>query len=823
MQRIFWGIIGIVFLGLLATGSVLGWQFYHKLEHEVITRFSDHRWEVPSKIYAQPLLLYPGLSIADVDLFAQLERLDYQRVEKNIQARGDYWYDSETGEVHIFLRESTYPGRQRPARQIALYLDEGHIQHVVDLDDGTGLLFIETEPEIITRLYAQAWEERRVVKFHEVPSLLVKALLAAEDQRFFEHQGVDLWRVFGAGWANVVAGRTVQGGSTLTQQLIKNFFLSQERTLRRKLVEVCMAVILENHYSKLQILENYLNEIYLGQRGAKSIFGIWEAARFYFGKEPRDLTLGEMALLAGMIKAPNRYAPNRHPERAIRRRSQIVQRMAKLGDITAEEAQAAAQETLGRRRIPLEKNKAPYFVDFLRKELEKSYPVGILTKAGLNIFTALDMRLQHIARDVIQKGLAELETKHPKLQRETPEERLQACLIAIQPQTGRILALVGGRDYQVSQFNRVAQAHRQPGSVFKPVVYLAALERERNHKDGWFLPTSLINDTPFTWFYEDKEWSPRNYKDKYFGMVTLRKALAKSLNAATARIAMEVGLEPIRHTALRLGFTSPLPAYPSLALGAAEVTPLEVAQAYSTLANQGIFTAPTAIKWITNPDGEPLKQSTLTVEQRIHPDDAYVLTHLLEGVMAHGSGVRARGLGFRRPAAGKTGTTNDYSDAWFVGYTPDLLAVVWVGFDQHAPLLKLGGAQAALPIWTEFMKRATAGTPPTAFLPPPGVTLVAVDQETGLRATPSCPKVIQEAFPNGQEPILSCPYHAPGSHAPGSVRRTPVRTTLPSRHRIPPQTTSEKGILLSLRPWQAVVIETSLDPSNRAKPWWQLF
>ena len=822
MQRIFWGIVGLVFLGLLATGGVLGWQFYHKLEHDVVSRFSDHRWEVPSKIYAQPLLLYPGLNIVDVDLFAQLGRLDYRRVEKNIQARGDYWYDSETGEVHIFLRESRYPGRQRPARQIALHLDEGHIERVVDLDHGTGLLFIETEPEIITRLYAQAWEERRVVKFHEVPSLLVKALLAAEDHRFFEHKGVDLWRVFGAAWTNLVAGRTVQGGSTLTQQLIKNFFLSPERTLRRKLVEVCMAVIVENNYSKLQILENYLNEIYLGQRGAKSIFGIWEAARFYFGKEPRDLTLGEMALLAGMIKAPNRYAPNRHPERAIQRRNHIVHRMAKLGDITAGEAQAAALETLGQRKIPLEKNKAPYFVDFLRKELEKSYPAGTLTKAGLNIFTALDMRLQHIARDVIQKELVALETKHPKLQRETSEERIQACLIAIQPQTGRILALVGGRDYQVSQFNRVSQAHRQPGSVFKPVVFLAALERERNHRNGWFLPTSLINDTQFTWFYEDKEWRPRNYKDRYFGMVTLRKALAKSLNAATARIAQEVGLEPIRHTAQRLGFISSLPAYPSLALGAAEVTPLEVAQAYSTLANQGIFTAPTTIKWITNLDGEPLEQSMLTVEQRIHPDVAYVLTHLLEGVMVHGSGVGAGRRGFRRPAAGKTGTTNDFGDAWFVGYTPDLLAVVWVGFDQRASL-KLPGSRAALPIWTEFMKRATAGTSPTAFSLPPGVTLVAVDQETGLRATASCPKVIQEAFPNGQEPILSCPYHVPGSHAPGSMRRTPVHTSLPSRRRIPPQATSEKGISLSLRPSRPVGIETPPDSSNRAKPWWQLF
>ena len=735
----------------------------------------------------------------------QLARLDYQQVEAPVRARGDYWLDAQTGEVQIFLRESTYPGRQRPARRVLLSIQQGRIERLTDLDDQTEIPAIETEPEIITRFYAQAWEERRVVKLYEVPSLLVKAVLAAEDQRFFEHKGVDLWRILGAGWANISAGRTVQGGSTLTQQLIKNFFLSQERTLKRKMTEICMAVIIENHYSKLQILENYLNEIYLGQRGAKSIFGIWEAARFYFGKEPRDLRVGEMAVLAGMIKAPNRYAPNRHPERAIRRRNHILQRMVALGAIPQEEAYTAQHEEVGPRHITPERNKAPYFVDFIRKELEASYPAGTLTKAGLNIFTVLDMRLQQSAREVIQTELAELEEKHPRLKREIPGERLQACLIAIQPQTGHILALVGGRDYQVSQFNRVVQAHRQPGSIFKPVVFLAALERERQQQGGWFLPTSLVNDAPFNWFYEDRKWSPRNYKNRYLGMVSLRKALAKSLNAATARIAQEVGLEPARQMAVRLGFTSPLPAYPSLALGSAEVTPLEVALAYSTLANHGISTRPETMRWITSRTGETIEQRQMTVEQRIHPDDAYVLTHLLEGVMEQGTGAGARRRGFIRPAAGKTGTTNDYGDAWFVGYTPDLLTVVWVGFDRRASL-NLSGGQAALPIWTAFMKRATAGTPSAEFSSPSGVTLVMIDQETGLRATPNCPKVIQEAFPKGQEPILACPHHTPDARPP----RPPVRTTASDRQR-PPVVA------------QPPAIEIPAPQPKRSRPWWKIF
>ena len=493
MQRIFWGLVVCIFIGLFGTSIVLGWQFYEKLEHEVVTRFSDHRWEVPSKVYARPVLLYPGLNIEEVALFDQLERLDYRRVEHPVRTRGDYWHDAQTGEVQIFLRESTYPGRQRAAQRILLSITKGQIERLTDLDEQTEIHAIETEPEIITRLYAQAWEERRVVKLYDVPSLLVKALLAAEDQRFFEHKGVDFWRILGAGWANIAAGRTVQGGSTLTQQLIKNFFLTQERTIQRKLTEVCMALIIENHYSKLQILENYLNEIYLGQRGAKSIFGIWEAARFYFGKAPRDLSLGEMAIIAGMVKAPNRYAPNRHPERAIQRRDHILRRMAALGAITGQEAEAAQQEEVGRREVPPEKNKAPYFVDFIRKELETAYPAGTLTKAGLNIFTVLDMRLQQIAREVIQEELTQLEEEHPKLKREKPGERLQACLIAIQPQTGHVLALVGGRDYQESQFNRVSQAYRQPGSVFKPVVFLSALEAERAQK-RWLVPANELGE-----------------------------------------------------------------------------------------------------------------------------------------------------------------------------------------------------------------------------------------------------------------------------------------------------------------------------------------
>jgi len=353
--------------------------------------------------------------------------------------------------------------------------------------------------------------------------------------------------------------------------------------------------------------------------------------------------------------------------------------------------------------------------------------------------------------------------------------------------------MVGGRDYQASQFNRVTQAHRQPGSIFKPIVYLTALAEERERREGRFLPTSLVEDAPFTWFYEGKEWSPGNYKDEYLGVVTLRRALEMSLNAATARVAQQVGIEPIRQTARRLGIVSPLPPYPSLVLGAAEVTPFEVAVAFSTVANQGLRVTPLTIKRVTNQEGETIERRAVQVEQVIPPEDAYLLTHLLEGVMERGTGRGTRQRGFERPAAGKTGTTNDYGDAWFVGYTPDLLAVVWVGFDQREPL-GLSGAQAALPIWTEFMKRATAGHPAVGFTPPPGITLVPIDRLTGFRATPYCPTVIEEAFYSGEEPTLPCPRHAP---ATVPVEITPSPPPLPSTPAPPP-------------------------PAEK-RPWWRLF
>lgn len=809
-HKTLWFILLAAFPCLLLLATILGLRFYHRLEKEVVARFSSHQWEVPSKIYSEFTFLYPGLDIRAVGLLDRLAHLAYRPVQGPVQTRGEYFYDPQNGELQLFFLDFPYlAGATRPQR-VKITLRNERIVQIIDLDEQVELLTVAIEPEVIAGVYDETWEERRVVKLYEVPSLLIKALLAAEDQRFFEHEGIDLWRILGAGWANLLAGEVVQGGSTLTQQLIKNFFLTQEKTFARKLVEISMALVIENHYSKLEILENYLNEIYLGQRGARGIFGVWEAARFYFGKELRDLTLGEMATIAGMVKAPNRYAPNRHPERTVQRRNYVLQRMLELGDISQQEYEVAVQEPVGTYTPPLSAGSAPYFADLVREELQTTYPRHVLATAGLQIYTSLDMYLQRLAEEAVHSGLAELEKKYPRLRREKPEERLQASLIAVQPQTGEIRALVGGRDYQTSQFNRAVQARRQPGSIFKAIVYLAALMQEREQRLGRFLPTSRFDDSPFTWVYGDKQWSPGNYKDEYLGRVTLRQALELSLNAATARIAQQVGLEPIRQVARQVGIMSPLPLYPSLVLGAVEVTPLEVAVAFSTIANQGVRVEPRAIKRIMTQGGDILDRRPLRVTRGVAAEDAYLLTHLLEGVMERGTGRGARQNGFSRPAAGKTGTTNDFKDAWFVGYTPDLVTVVWVGFDQRQSL-GLSGAQAALPIWTAFMNRATAGQPPMPFLPPPGVTVVRIDRMTGCRATPESHMVIEEAFYSGQEPTEPCLRYVPEPEA------TPIggRTVAPPSLPLPHMPVEEQP---PARP------EPSYPPAEeRQKPWWRLF
>ena len=751
--------LSLVVLALLVAGGLfLGFWYMRYLEGVVTAKFEGRKWKFPSKIYSDTSLIYPGMTLNPDDLEKKLIRLGYRVTQGQPRSSGEYRTSKKDGFVEIYLHDFQYPLGPFKAFPVRLTIGSNTAAKIHHMETGAEIFSLELEPELVTGFYDSVWEERRLVTLSEVPPLLIRAILAIEDERFYHHWGIDPLAVMRAFFVNITRGGVVQGGSTLTQQLMKNFFLDSKRTMKRKVKEALMAIVAEWKYSKDEILENYLNEIYLGQKGTRGVFGVWEAAQFYYAKEPGQLSVGEMALLAGLIKAPNRYSPHPSVKAATRRRNIVLGRMFEEGFITRAQYELGLREVIRPREFIRQANDSPFYVDFLRKELAENYSSEVLTAEGLRIFTSLDLNLQRMAESSLRKGLEALEKRYPHLRKTGEDDRLEGAIVVIKPQTGEIKAMVGGRNYQKSQFNRVVQAKRQPGSIFKPFVYLAALVHGSEDKKEKFSPLSFVEDSPFTWSYEDKEWKPENYNEAYYGIVTFRQALEKSLNTATARIAKQVGIQNVRDMAHRLGIDSSMPLLPSLALGSVEVTPLEISRAFSTLANNGVRTNPLAVKQVMDKQGRVLEKRDIRVKKVITPQVAFMINHILKGVLDRGTGRGARWRGFNRPAAGKTGTTNDTRDAWFGGYTPDLLAVVWVGFDKESEL-GLSGGQAALPIWTAFMKQATAGSPVTDFRPPPGIEMVKVDPLSGYLATPNCPQVIREAFFEEQAPKEFCPLH----------------------------------------------------------------
>jgi penicillin-binding protein 1B len=731
-----------------------GYDYYQSLQNEVVTRFSGKRWDIPSQIYSDSLVVYPGINLTDAGMFQRLARLNYrpQPTAADVRGRGEYCYDQKKGRMLIFLHAFAYPYHQFDGQLVDIKLTGD--QAVDTLLDGIThkpIDSFELEPEPISGIYQGTWEQRRLVRLAQIPPALIDAILAAEDHRFYEHHGLDPIRIVKAAWVNIHSGHVVQGGSTLTQQLMKNFFLTQKRDWHRKIKEALMAAIAERLYNKDEILENYINDIYLGQRGQEGIYGVFEASEYYFSKVPRDLTIGEMATIAGMIRSPNHYNPLRHPEAARKRRDEVLELMLSDGYISAAALGQAMAEPIEARETFTENNDAPYFVDYVKHELAERYPPEVLTGEGLRIFTTLDIHTEKLAERAIQLNLARLEAKHRRLRREELSDRLESALVAIEPQSGKIRAMVGGRDYRTSQFNRVVQSHRQPGSIFKPVTYLAALD-ETLDGEGHYLPTTMIDDEPFTWYYGTMSWSPSNYKDRYFGEVTLQFALEESLNSATSRLAHEVGLHRIREMARKLGFGE-LPSYPSIVLGGIEVTPMQVARAYAILANGGMEVPPYAVTAVVDREGRVIEGHEIKAEQVLPASLAYEMDAMLQQVIKHGTGHDAIKAGFKRPAAGKTGTTNDEKDAWFAGFTPDLLAVVWTGFDKKEEL-DLTGAQASLPAWVTFMMSAEADRPAADFPTPPG------NKIWNAPPPPSEETVDAEEGPDSDE-------KAPGDKAPG--------------------------------------------------------
>ena len=704
-------------------------------------------------IYAAGQVLAPGLHVKRVELAATLARLGYAEVPGPPTGPGQFHRGATAWSIVLRGQD----GRDGPrGTRLQLELTGERIVRVVR--DGRTVPSTALEGEVLAGAGDRRGEEYRPLRLADIPPVLVNAVLAAEDHRFFGHGAIDGRALLRAAWANLRAGRIVQGGSTITQQLVKARLLTPERTLLRKLDEAWLAILVELRHSKREILEAYLNEVYLGQRGPLAIRGVGAAARAYLGKEVHQLTAGEAALLAGMLRAPNTYSPALDPARARTRRQAILARMRSLGMLAGHEHERARREPVRAvTRAALAGQPAAYFADHVWQTLERRFDDGFPARQDVRVFTTLDLTLQRFAENAVAHGLDRLETAVPRLRRRDPRARLQVALVALDPATGEVRAMVGGRDYQASQFNRATMARRQPGSAFKPFVYAAALHPREGR--AIFTPASVVEDAPLALTVGGKPWTPRNFGHRYEGQVTLRRALEQSLNSATVRIGQAVGPAEVVRTARAFGFEGKLAPVPAVALGVFEVTPLELARAYLPFANRGLQSHEVAVIRAVDPDPgfSASAPASETATQVISPAEAYLMTSLLQGVVRSGTGVPALGFGALGDAAGKTGTTNEGRDNWFAGYSSRLVAVVWVGFDDGTPL-GLSAAQAALPIWAEFMRQAQDAYPAPPFAVPPGVSFADIDPTNGKLATRFCPLAVREVFLSGSEPA-PCEEH----------------------------------------------------------------
>jgi penicillin-binding protein 1B len=725
--------------------------YYLKFSVMVERRLQGERFQVPSRLYARPLTLREGQPLTLEGLVKTLNSLKYEQKPGSPPAPGEFTLADKGFAFMPRAQDGVAP------EPLQLVFDKGLLKEMRGTRTKKRYASQTLEPELITYLFDDSREKRRLVRYDELPDPLIKAVLAIEDRRFFSHPGVDPFSLMSATLRNIrTESSTPHGASTLTQQLCKNFFLTPEgkapeRTLRRKIQEAILAFVLERRAEKKDILELYLNEIYLGQAGSFSINGMGEAARMYFHKDVGNLTLTEGALLAGMIQSPNAYNPYRHPQRATERRNQVIRAMNDAGFLEKTAMDAALEEPLRVQSGSMDTTDAPYFVDLVRTQLGQRYEPKDLTTQNLAIQTTLDLQLQGLAQKAVENGLDAV----IKLMKRKDGKLPQACLIALEPSTGSIVAMVGGRSYGSSQYNRVTQARRQPGSTFKPFVYLAAFEAFFDDPAlPPITPATVVEDAPAVFFYEDKEYIPQNYEDKYFGYVTLRTALAHSLNVATVKVAEMVGYDRVANLwSKQLKIGAPIKPYPAMALGSFEATPYEMATAYNVLANGGLKVEPLTVLSVSDEKGKTLEQHDPKPPERVvHEASAYLVTSMLRSVINEGTAAAARAWDFRPDAAGKTGTTNDQRDAWFAGYTPDLLCVVWVGFDDNTPI-GFSGSRVALPIWVEFMKGAVAGTRSRSFaVPEEHVVFVDIDRDSGQLPGPGTSRVLSEAFIAGTEP-----------------------------------------------------------------------
>jgi penicillin-binding protein 1B len=737
----------------LALVLLVTFTFYYVRYSRLIDRkLRQGPFQTTSMVFAAPRAVTVGDEITPAEIIAQLRDSGYGESSGN---RMGWFHLRGDGAVEIFPGPDSYFDDEAGV----IKFSGGRVSEIISLRDNTDRVQYLLEPELITNLSDRNREKRRLVKFAGIPKVLVDAVISAEDKRFFQHAGFDPLRVIKAAYVDLKEGRIAEGASTLSMQLARSFWLNQQKTWSRKAAEVLITLQLEQRLSKEEIFEFYANQVPLGRRGSFSIHGFGEAARAYFGKDVGQLTLAEAATLAGLIQQPSFRNPYRHPDRARERRNVVLGLMRDNGYITDAQYQEAIAEPLTLAPAEMESSEAPYFVDLVNDELQSEFGDYDFQNSTYRVYTTLDLNLQRAAAEAVRIGMQEVDQRLSRRRRRKGETlpQAQCALVALDPETGAIKALIGGRDYGASQLDR-ALAKRQPGSAFKPFVYAAAMDTALTGGTRIITPVTRVLDEPTTFWFDDKPYAPENFEHKYYGEVTLREALAKSLNVPAVKVAEMVGFDTVEALAKQAGMNLNIRATPAIALGAYEVTPIEVAGSYTIFANHGTYVKPNWVSLIRDRQGNVLFSAVPDKRQVLDPRVAYLMVSLLEEVLRSGTGAGVHARGFNLPAAGKTGTSHD---GWFVGFTSRLICAVWVGFDDNREL-GLEGAHSALPVWAEFMKRAHQYREYRnvhEFQPPDGIVTVEVDPLTGQLATPACPSPVAEVFLSGTQPVESCQLH----------------------------------------------------------------
>ena len=755
------GLLFAVFVAAAGTYTYYWFSFGRMIDQ----RLAGHVNQESARIYTAPTPIFTGEKLPESRLVEDLQRAGYSG-SKGGSAPGWFTVQGNVVEVHP-EQESYFAGKNALRVEFA----GNAIRRIWLLDDQSLPTNAQIEPQLLTNLFGSEREKRRKVRFEDIPKVLVDAVLSAEDKRFFEHPGFDIVRILGAAWADLRHDAKAQGASNLTMQVARSFFFTTERTWRRKAAETLVSIELEHRFTKKEIFELYANEIYLGNRGSFAIHGFSEGALAYFNKDIHDLSLNEAAFLAGIIRAPNRYSTaDRRPERADEARDRVLNQLAENRFITVQEARDAKRAPLHLVSGGIESSSAPYFVDMVKDHLLDHYSEAELLSQSFRVYTTLDPDLQHAASEAISIGVANVDKllarRYAADRKKGQPAIAQVAMIVLDPHTGEIRAVIGGRDYGQSQLNHIL-ARRQPGSVFKPFVYAAAFDNAAEDVMPIITPATTLEDEPTTFDFDGKEYTPNNYGENFHGSVTAREALTFSLNVATVKLAEMVGYGRVVQVARKLGLDDDIQATPAVALGAYDMTALEVAGGYTVFANGGVRADPLYIDRVVNATGSALERSAIHTQPVLDPRVAYQVTSILEDVLDRGTGASVRARGFQGPAAGKTGTSRD---GWFAGYTSNLLAIVWVGFDDNRDLGVSGTASAA-PIWAEFMKRATA-LPAyhdlQDFDAPEGITEVEIDPQTTQLAGPNCPVKRREVFITGTEPTELCEVHGGGTSQSGS-------------------------------------------------------